>query len=82
MLIFKLKENKDQFYKIFDAVIEKDGDFITCKGKITYDKLIDSHLKAWAMSRIYGVSASMAFYAEATEAIKLIDTLAKEYFTE
>lgn len=79
-LIIKLNEHKPEFYRIFDAEIQKNGTMISADGKISHDELIKSHLNAWKMSRIDGVSASLAFYCEAPEAIKLIDKLAKEYF--
>jgi hypothetical protein len=77
----KLFEHKTEFYRIFNEAIKKDGDFITAGGKLNHDELIDNHLRAWVSSRINGVSASLAFYAEEVEAIKLIDKLAKEYFS-
>jgi len=77
----KLFEHKTDFYRIFNEAIKKDGDFITAGGKCSHDDLIKSHLRAWVGSRIYGGSASMVFYAEDNEAIKLIDKLAKEYFS-
>ena len=76
----KLIEHKTEFYRIFNEAIKKDGDFITAGGKLSHDDLIDSHLRAWVASRINGGSASMVFYAEEVEAIKLIDKLAREYF--
>ena len=72
--------SKESFYKIFDRNIEKNGDFITASGNISYDRLIEIHISAWKRSRIDGISASMAFYAEDIEAIKLIDSIAKNYF--
>ena len=75
-----LIENRAEFYRIFDSEIEKNGDIISVGGKIDHEELIHSHLKAWKQSRIDGVSASLSFYAESIEAIKLIDKLAKECF--
>ena len=77
----KMIEHKTDFYRIFNEAIKRDGDFITAGGKLSHDDLIDMHLKAWVVSRINGVSSSLAFYAEEAEAIKLIDKLAKEYFS-
>lgn len=77
----KLIENKTDFYRIFNEAIKEDGDFITAEGKLSHDDLIESHLEAWVASRINGGSASMVFFAEEVEAIKLIDKLAKEYFS-
>ena len=77
----KLFENKTEFYRIFNDAIKKDGDFITAGNKLSHDDLIESHLRAWVATRINGLSASMVFYAEEVDAIKLIDKLAKEYFT-
>ena len=79
-LLQKLIEHKEEFYRIFDEAIKKDGDFITAGGKFSHDDLIEGHLEAWIASRINGGSASMVFYAEEIEAIKLIDKLAKEHF--
>jgi hypothetical protein len=67
-LINKLLEHKNEFNSIFNEEI------------YNIDGLINSHLRAWAQSRIYGVSSSMAFYNEEIDAIKLIDKLAKEEF--
>lgn len=78
-LLQKCLEKKPEFYRIFDKA--KHIDFITAGGKLSYDELIDTHLSAWTASRINGISASMAFYAEETEAIILIDKIAKEYFS-
>ena len=74
-------EHKTEFYRIFNEAIKRDGDFITAGGKLSHDDLLEMHLKAWVVSRINGVSSSLAFYAEEPEAIKLIDKLAKEYFS-
>lgn len=76
----KLFESKDKFYKIFDKNIEKEGTFITCNGKLSYDDLINDHLDFWVKTRIDGVSVSMIMYAEDLNAIKLIDELSKDYF--
>lgn len=77
----KLIEHKTEFYRIFNEAIKRDGDFITAGGQLNYDDLIEMHLKAWVVSRINGASSSLAFYAEEVDAIKLIDKLAKEYFS-
>ena len=79
-LLQKLIEHKEEFYRIFDEAIEKEGDIVTYHGQVSYNGLIESHLEAWVKSRINGGSASMVFYAEEIKAIKLIDKLAKEYF--
>ena len=78
----KLIENKEDFHRIFNAAIKKNGNFINAGGKLSNDRLIETHLSAWTESRINGVSASMAFYAEDVEAIKLIDKIAGEHFSK
>lgn len=77
-----LHKNNKKFYKIFDEAIQKDGDFITCGGKLSYDELINTHLRAWYNNRVNGMSASMAFYAEETAAINLIDQLVEKMTIE
>ena len=79
-LLQELMKHKEEFYYIFDQAIIEDGDDMTHGGKYSYDDLIESHLRAWIASRIHGGSASMVFYLEKPEAIKLIDKLAKNYF--
>ena len=77
----KINEKKHLFYRIFDKQNQTNIDFMTCHGKLSYDEVIDSHLKAWTRSRVYGISASMAFYGEIQEAIMLIDEIATEHFS-
>ena len=74
----KLLEHKAEFCKIFDKTFEHP--LYKDKDNINYDGLIQSHLNSWITSRIKGASASMAYYDEEIDAIKLIDKLAKEYF--
>lgn len=75
--IFK---HKQEFYDIFNKMPKDNLDFLTCDGKYSLDHCIEMHLRSWTASRINGASASMAFYAEDVNAIKLIDKIAKEYF--
>jgi len=76
----KIFEQKNDFYKIFDDSIKKNGTFITANGRLSYDECIERHLDAWISSRIYGTSAALAFYAEDFDDIILIDKIAKIYF--
>jgi len=79
-MIHILMKHKQEFYDIFDNEPTDVLEYMTCNGEISYDELIRSHLTAWIKSRIWGISASLAFYAEATDAILLIDKLARENF--
>lgn len=76
----KLFDVKEEFFKIFDVAIKRDNGFLNCDGKISHDELINMHLNAWICSRINGISASMAFYAEESDAIILIDNIMKKNF--
>ena len=79
-LKYKVFERKQEFYDIFNKMPEDNLNFMTCNGKISFDGCIENHLKAWTASRINGTSASLAFYGEDVNAIKLIDKIAKECF--
>jgi len=76
----KVFERKQEFYDIFNKMPEDNLNFMTCNGEISFDDCIENHLKAWTASRINGTSASLAFYGEDVNAIKLIDKIAKECF--
>jgi hypothetical protein len=76
----KIFEHKQEFYDIFNRMPKDNLNFMTCNAEISFDSCIESHLRAWTASRINGVSASLAFYGEDVNAIKLIDKIAKEYF--
>lgn len=65
----KLYEHKDEFKEIFNKSDDN-----------TVEEEINSHLNSWVRSRIFGVSASLAFYVEQVDAIKLIDKIASDYF--
>ena len=73
-------ERKQEFYDIFNKMPKDLLNFMTCHGKCSFDQCIETHLKAWTASRINGGSASMVFYGEDINAIKLIDEIAQEYF--
>ena len=79
-LKYKGFERKQELYDIFNKMPEDNLNFMTCYGKISFDSCIENHIKAWTVSRIHGISASLAFYGEDVNAIKLIDEIAKEYF--
>ena len=76
----KLFERKQEFYDIFNRMPKDNLNFMTCNAEISFDSCIESHLRAWAASRIDGGSASLAFYGEDVNAIKLIDKITKEQF--
>jgi len=76
----KLFERKQEFYDIFNKMPKDNFDFMTADGRCSLDDCIENHLRAWTASRINGGSASMVFYGEDIDAIKLIDKIAKEYF--
>ena len=76
----KVFERKQEFYDIFNKMQKENFNFITAYGRFSLDDCIETHLKAWTTSRINGTSASLAFYGEDVNAIKLIDKIAKEYF--
>lgn len=78
----KLFERKQEFYDIFNEMPKDNLDFITSGGQYSLDYCIETHLRAWTRSRINGTSASMAFYGEDVNAIKLIDKTANEYFSK
>jgi len=79
-LKYKVFERKQEFYDIFNKMPEDNLNFMTADGVCSLDDCIDNHIRAWTSSRINGVSASLAFYGEDVDAIKLIDEIAKEYF--
>lgn len=74
MLKHKLFDQKDKFEEIFNASELWGASDASC------EEIIEAHLEAWVRSRIYGISASMAFYGEETEAITLIDEIARNNF--
>jgi hypothetical protein len=76
----KVFERKQEFYDIFNKMQEENFNFITAYGRFSLDDCIENHLKAWTASRINGGSASMVFYGEDVDAIKLIDKIAQKYF--
>lgn len=78
----KVFERKQEFYDIFNKMPKDNLTFMTCNWEISFDGCIRNHLDAWAASRINGTSASLAFYAEDVNAIKLIDKIAQQYFSE
>jgi len=75
-----INKRKQEFYDIFAKQSKEELDSITCKGKLTYDDLIDNHFSCWTMCRIDGISASMSFDYCVIEAVQLLDEIAKEYF--
>ena len=81
-LKYKVFERKQEFYDIFNKMPKDNLNFMTCSGKISFDGCIENHLNAWTASRINGTSASLAFYGEDHNAIKLIDKIANEYFSK
>ena len=78
----KVFERKQEFYDIFNQMPKDNLNFMTCYGKISFEGCIENHIKAWTVSRIHGTSASLAFYGEDVNAIKLIDKIANEYFSK
>lgn len=77
----KLFEHKQEFYDIFNKMPKDNFNFMTAYDRFSLDDCIENHLKAWTASRIYGGDPCMVFYGEDMNAIKLIDKIAKEYFT-
>lgn len=73
-------KRKQEFYDIFNKMPKDNFNFMTANGRCSLDDCIETHLRAWTASRINGGSASMVFYGEDVNAIKLIDEIAKEYF--
>ena len=77
----KLFEHKQEFYDIFNGMPKDALDFMTSNGKVSFDDCIDMHLRSWTANRINGTPATLAFYAEDVHAIKLIDKIAQDFFT-
>jgi hypothetical protein len=78
----KVFERKQEFYDIFNGMPKDALNFMTADGGYSLDDCIETHLKAWTASRINGGSASLVFYGEDIDAIKLIDKIANEYFSK
>ena len=76
----KIFERKQEFYDIFNKMPKDNFDFMTANGRCSLDDCIDMHLRSWTASRINVTPATLVFYAENVNAIKLIDKIAKEYF--